>query len=142
KTSKKPLGAWADAWIKRRGMPQVDVEIDCDSNLAQGARITLTQHDVLDEGESWPIATQLLLDYDSRRFYMRIEWAKKQTEVMHRVTGLCPSYVFANSNDYAYGRFLLDRRSRYYVLKELGSFKDVFERTLVWGSLWDSVREA
>src|SRR5205823_14747548 len=80
-TSKKPLGAWADAWIKRRGMPQVDVEIDCDSNLAQGARITLTQHDVLDEAVSWPIATQLLLDYNSRRFYMRIEWAKKQTEV-------------------------------------------------------------
>ena len=25
RTSKKPLGAWADAWIKRRGMPQVDV---------------------------------------------------------------------------------------------------------------------
>src|SRR5262245_38552259 len=29
RTSKKPLGEWADAWIKRRGMPQVDVSWSC-----------------------------------------------------------------------------------------------------------------
>ena len=31
RVSKKPLGPWADAWIKRRGMPQVDVAWSCGS---------------------------------------------------------------------------------------------------------------
>ncbi|MGZ4830911.1 MAG: M1 family metallopeptidase, partial [Candidatus Angelobacter sp.] len=57
-TSKKPLSTWADAWIKRRGMPQVDVEVYCDLDQGNGTSITLTQHDALDEGTLWPIATQ------------------------------------------------------------------------------------
>ena len=31
RTSKKQLSDWANAWIKRRGMPQVDVEWTCDA---------------------------------------------------------------------------------------------------------------
>jgi aminopeptidase N len=50
--------------------------------------------------------------------------------------------VFANYQDEAYGRFFLDPVSRKAVMAELGSMTDVFKRTLLWGSLWDSVREA
>jgi aminopeptidase N len=50
--------------------------------------------------------------------------------------------VFANNEDYAYGRFLLDPRSRQAVMRELGEVRDVFLRTLLWGSLWESVRVA
>jgi aminopeptidase N len=50
--------------------------------------------------------------------------------------------VLANSRDYAYGRFLLDPVSRKAVMSQLGSMDNVFQRTLLWGSLWDSVREA
>jgi aminopeptidase N len=60
----------------------------------------------------------------------------------HGEKGACPQYVFANNQDYAYGRFLLDERSRNAVVAQLGSIDDVFDRTLLWGSLWDSVREA
>src|SRR5690242_5033219 len=141
-TSGKPLGEWADAWIKRRGMPQVDVEWSCDQHQGGETRIILTQHDVLNEGGIWPISTQLLLDYDSRRSYMRVEWIDKETQVVHRMVVRCPSFVFANSQDYAYGRFLLDKKSRRFVVENLRSFNNVFERTLLWGSLWDSVREA
>jgi aminopeptidase N len=54
----------------------------------------------------------------------------------------CPQYVFLNDQDFAYGRFLLDERSRKAVVDRLGEVNDIFERTLLWGSLWDSVREA
>jgi aminopeptidase N len=53
-----------------------------------------------------------------------------------------PSYVFANYEDYGYGLFLLDEKSRAYVLKNLGTVRDDFLRALLWGTLWDSVREA
>jgi aminopeptidase N len=64
------------------------------------------------------------------------------TVAFRKQKGACPQFVFANDQDYAYGRFLLDERSRKAVVSGLGDIHDVFERTLLWGSLWDSVREA
>ena len=50
-------------------------------------------------------------------------------------------FFFPNSHDYGYGIFLLDPKSRDYVLKNIGREKDDFLRTMMWGALWDSVRE-
>ena len=46
-----------------------------------------------------------------------------------------------NYQDYGYGIFLLDEKSRDYVLKNIQNEKDPFLRSMMWGSLWDSVRE-
>src|SRR6185436_13807352 len=43
---------------------------------------------------------------------------------------------------YGYGIFLLDDKSRDYVLKNIQNEKDDFLRSMMWGALWDSVREA
>jgi len=53
-----------------------------------------------------------------------------------------PDFVFANFEDYGYGQFLLDDASRRAVTQNLGAIEDNFLRALLWGSLWDSVREA
>jgi aminopeptidase N len=50
-------------------------------------------------------------------------------------------FVFPNYQDYGYGIFLLDDKSREYVLKNIQNEKDPFLRSMMWGSLWDSVRE-
>jgi len=142
-TSKKPLGEWADAWIKRRGMPQVDVEWSCGvKGDLTTTRVTVSQKDVLDEGGLWPIATKVLVSYGKTETQTRIEWKTAKAEFITGKGGECPRYVFANYQDEAYGRFLLDPVSRKAVLAELGNMNDVFQRTLLWGSLWDSVREA
>ncbi|MBK7391807.1 MAG: ERAP1-like C-terminal domain-containing protein [Chloracidobacterium sp.] len=53
-----------------------------------------------------------------------------------------PVFIFPNYQDYGYGIFLLDDKSREYVLKNIQNEKDPFLRSMMWGSLWDSVREA
>src|SRR5580658_9148600 len=56
----------------------------------------------------------------------------------------CPAWVFANDQDYAYGRFLLDERSQRYVTELVGqghALPEPFRRALLWGALWDGVRE-
>lgn len=53
-----------------------------------------------------------------------------------------PLFVFPNYQDYGYGIFLLDEKSRDYVLKNIQNEKDDFLRSMMWGALWDSVREA
>ncbi|MCA1622188.1 MAG: M1 family aminopeptidase [Acidobacteria bacterium] len=52
------------------------------------------------------------------------------------------AYVFPNYQDYGYGIFLLDAKSRDYVLKNIQNERDDFLRSMMWGTLWDSVREA
>ncbi|HET9364513.1 MAG TPA: M1 family aminopeptidase, partial [Candidatus Angelobacter sp.] len=147
RTSKKTLGEWADAWIKRRGMPQVDVEWSCDPQTSV-LELTLRQHDVLNEGGIWPISMQLLIGKSKRQIPMEMKLSsaeEKHTIFSDQSTpGDCPRWIFANGNDYAYGRFLLDQQSRKAVVKSLETAYShpVFERTLFWGSLWDAVREA
>jgi aminopeptidase N len=144
KVSGQPLEKWADAYIKRRGMPQVDVEkLYCD-HPDHVQSLVLKQHDVLGEGGVWPITTQLLLGYWNRPpVRVKVQLNSETSDVANHVGGnTCPDFVFANDQDYAYGRFLLDDRSRREVMAKLGTIDDVFERTLLWGSLWDSVREA
>lgn len=141
KVSGKPLQAWADAYIKGRGMPQVEINWTCDETRGL-ASLHLTQRDVLDEGGIWPIATQLLLKYGETEIISRTELHTATTGLITFRSRKCPDWIFGNDQDYAYGRFLLDPRSRTAVIARLGSISDVFERALLWGSLWDSVREA
>ena len=54
---------------------------------------------------------------------------------------LRPKLIFPNYQDCGYGIFLLDEKSRAYVLANIQNEKDDFLRTMMWGALWDSVRE-
>ena len=140
--SDRSLQDWAAQWIRRRGMPQVDVTWSCDAQ-DRIDRFSLTQRDVLGEGGTWPIAMQVGLHYNGQEpIHLRAELNTEKADLREAIGKPCPQYVFLNDQDYAYSRFLLDDRSRKAVIEELGEVSDVFERTLLWGSLWDSVREA
>jgi len=139
RVSRTPLGSWAEMWIHHRGMPQVDVVWSCDGNAL--SRLSLSQKDVLGTTDIWPIATQVLLDYgpnDPVRIRAELNQRTADVPVAGRP---CPRFVFANDQDFAYGRFLLDSRSRSAAMDRIGAMSDVFRRSLLWGSLWDSVRQ-
>jgi aminopeptidase N len=106
--------------------------------------LTLTQTDVLHEGGAWPIRVKLLLAHEtSAPETLDVTLSSPgETNVKDAIGKRRPSFVFANYEDYGYGRFLLDEKSREYVLNKLGTVRDDFLRALLWGSLWDSVREA
>ena len=142
RTSKKPLGPWADTWIKRRGMPQVDLDWSCDEKKLIN-HFSLSQHDVLGEGGVWPLGMEIWMDTPHNGVWsIQTIFETQKNEFTRAVHFPCPTMVFANSKDYAYGRFLLDPVSRQAVMSRIGTLDDVFQRTLLWGSLWDSVREA
>jgi aminopeptidase N len=141
KASGQKLNLWANAWVKRRGMPEVRVEWSCDGKGAID-RFELRQHDVLGEGRAWPVKTRLLLAYDdaeSLRITAQLEGAR--IAIPETIGRKCPAYVFANDRDYGYGRFMLDARSRDAVIARIGAIEDPFHRTMLWGALWDAVRE-
>ena len=142
----KDVQAWANAWVLQRGMPQVDASFTCSAGKLK--TVTLTQHDVLPDGYTWPISNELLLSFaDGSERRMRVDWAGATHAVVSE--GRCPGYVFANSGDYAYGRFLLDATSEQAVTQLLNSGTppiEIAQQPLLdeqlWGAIWEDVRLA
>jgi aminopeptidase N len=141
RVSGRPLGPWAEMWIRHRGMPQVDVSWSCDGDHL--TQLSLSQRDVLGSADVWPVAMQLGLNYADRPpLLKRVDLDGKSLQVADLKGAQCPSFIFANEGDYAYGRFLLDSRSRAAATRQLGAIHDLLQRALLWGSLWDSVRNS
>ena len=149
KSSGKPLGPWAGAWIKHRGMPRIDVRWSCAGRRVESFEVR--QRGVLGDAQDkeergrqeWPVATEVLLGYeDGSSKTLPASFAIEEARVPAAVGMACPAYVFANAGDEAYGLFLLDDVSRKYVVGHIGGVHDLLERTLLWGSLWASVQNA
>ena len=149
--SGQDVKTWADAWVLRRGMPEVDASWHCDA-ANRIDKLTLTQHDVLPDGFNWPLSSKVLLGYEdsssNARKGIRVDWSTATMDVA-AVTGRpCPKYIFANAGDEAYGRFLLDHRSAEAVRKAIVSPSntkatlDPLLRSMLWGALWDNVHVA
>jgi aminopeptidase N len=141
KVSRQSLDSWADMWIRHRGMPQVDVSWDCQGN--QISRLTLSQRGVLKPSDTWPLATQVLLNYgDQNPVRIRVGLRGRTMNISAAAGKPCPRFVFANDQDFAYGRFLRDERSRTEVMGRLGSMPDLRAAGLLWNGAGNSLTRA
>jgi aminopeptidase N len=138
--SGRNLDTWADMWIRHAGMPRVETAWSCSGGRLSSLR--LSQTPLHGSGEVWPIATEIALGYPNGSVRtLRAELHTPSASVPLGSQFSCPAWVFANNGDEAYGLFLLDAKSRTAVMRTLPHMPDLFRRTLLWGSLWDSVRE-
>ncbi|MBX3244637.1 MAG: hypothetical protein KF685_09305 [Acidobacteria bacterium] len=73
----------------------------------------------------------------------RIFWAGNISAGPTRYPGIPrrPKFVIPNQGDFGYGIFLLDKESQKYFLKNIAIVDEPFIRSMIWGALWDSVRE-
>jgi aminopeptidase N len=136
---------WAAAWIVRRGMPEVSVTWSCKQGRI--VEFDLHQQDVLKQGYVWPISLQVFGAMPSKPggapppLVVRVDWQAANHAVPEAVGQACPSYVFANFNDEAYGRFLLDPKSEA-AIRPIVPDGDPLLHSMLWGALWENVRLA
>jgi aminopeptidase N len=142
RASRRPLGDWAAAWVKGRGMPEVRLSWDTDRD-GRPRNTVLEQHDVLGEGHTWPMKlTVFALPEEGLPRSVDVELQGERTPVP-QLDGMPEiDFAFPNFGDFGYGRFLLDPASREAVLERPGIVQSVLLRSLVFGSLWESVRDA
>ncbi len=162
--SKQDLKDWANVWVTERGMPVFrTIEVPPYKTILGKMRSTgdyfLTQKPSLQETAFWKEKTKVLLIYEDGSKQIRdisISRAEEVKDLDAKIVQLIEvkknlknlvgvtnkaSFVFPNYQDYGYGIFLLDEKSRAYVLENIQNEKDDFLRSMMWGSLWDSVRE-
>jgi len=142
RASKRDLKGWAEAWVKTRGMPEVRLSWDTDRE-GRPRNTVLEQRDVLRDNRTWPMKiTVFALPEAGLPRSVDVELSGERTPVPQLDGMPVIDIAFANFGDYGYGRFLLDSASQEAVLAKPEAVQGALLRSLVFGSLWESVRDA
>jgi aminopeptidase N len=143
--SRQDLKTWATQWVTQRGFP---VFRATRKEFDKRFEVSVVPTDVLNAGGIWETKTMALtrgkLSYESSELRFKTTnnsmlSFSEAVEIDHDTPDI--GFYFPNYQDYGYGIFLLDEKSRDYVLKNIQNETDPFLRSMMWGALWDSVRE-
>jgi len=141
----KPLDAFGRNFMLRPGMPEVQQRLTVRNGKIANLELVQKPAQALSGLGAWPMRTQVMLAYDGARADTTIP-VGLSTDVtdVTSVRGMpAPAFVFANAGDYGYFVTLTDSISTQWMLAGgIGRVHDAFLRTMLWGALWDQVREA
>ncbi|HEX9929444.1 MAG TPA: M1 family aminopeptidase [Pyrinomonadaceae bacterium] len=131
----KELLDWANGWIKQRGVPIIKLGED-----------SILQKDAVNENSKW-IQKIKIYTFEKNPNPLYKDAVGIQSVLLNNTSQPIKlwskaTFIFPNYEDYGYGIFLLDEKSRNYILANIQNEKDDFLRSMMWGALWDSVREA
>ncbi len=144
RAARRDLTAWGQAWMLRPGMPLVEQRLTVRNGVVQ--RLALVQRaaqPALSGRGAWPLKVQVLLYYaDQPAVRLPVEMRGDTTIVTAAAGRPAPDFVFANDGDYGYAIVLPDSVSVQWLERHIGGVTDDFLRAMLWGSLWDLVREA
>jgi aminopeptidase N len=139
------LKSFGDQYILRAGMPRVDTHLELEGGRVK--RLALTQRPVRDlpgdPGGFWPIKVQVRLGYADRPdVVLPIGFQAAGVEIAEAKGVPAPDFVWANDGDYGYALFLPDERTAEWIAGNAATVKDGLLRAMLWGALWDLMREA
>lgn len=141
KAANRPLAEWGKQYILRPGMPVLEQRMD----VANGkiTRLRLIQHPAqrLSGRGVWPMRTEVAIASHGTVTSIPVE-IRAETTVVAQAAGKPVDFVFANENDNAYGLVMLDDASAAWLGAHIGDVRDNFLRAMLWGALWDLVRDA
>ena len=142
-TSGKPLAAWGEAYILRPGMPVLEQRSVVRDGHVASFSVLQRPARALSGTRPWPIRTELLAVFDKGETLRVPLTITGDTTSVAELTGKpAPQFVFANARDFAYALVLLDPGTVATLERDVGDIRDPFLRTMLWGALWDLVRDA
>ncbi len=159
--TKKDLKDWASVWVKQRGLSIIIKSFDKRYIAMNNCCFyTFSERNLLGDETFWKTKFKLLriivnsqTQQEENRTIDNFEFVGLDKTIIStnegkafptywEFSGLSYPVYLQNYQDYGYGIFLLDEKSRNYILANVQNEKDDFLRSMMYGSLWDSVREA
>jgi aminopeptidase N len=144
RASGRRLDAWGAQYILRPGMPVLEQRLALtDDGRVSGLTLVQRPARELPGRGPWPMRVEVLLGYEGARpIRIPVELRAETTSVAAAVGRPAPDFVYANSGDYGYALVRLDARTVEWLERGVGRVDDAFLRAMLWGSLWDMVRDA
>lgn len=144
KASNRSFDDFGKNFMLRPGMPLVEQRLTVKNGVIEKLELVQKPAQAMSGADPWPMRTQVLLSYaNGTQTKLAVELRGTTTEVIEAKGRPAPDYVFANADDYGYFLTLLDSGSvRALERGALGKTTDPFLRTMLWGALWDLVRNA
>jgi aminopeptidase N len=157
KYKKDELKKWAEKWVTEPGLPIIRMSKDKEGNLSKyliHGKFNYSYLQINDRNpqNDWGMRTRILVIHDNGD---KDNAKSSNLGEPHTLDSLDTfpndiliplnwrvECIYLNYQDYGYGIFLLDEKSRNYILANVQNEKDDFLRAMMYGSLWDSVREA
>ena len=137
----RDLAVWSRAWVEERGRPELTTEYE--QVGASDWNVHLRMRDPFGRGLAWPQRLRATTgDADGQLTTIPVDIANGRAVInLRRVSGP-PAFVLWNGEGVGYGLFLLDDRSREYLLAHLERVPDPLTRGAAWVTLWDNLLEA
>jgi aminopeptidase N len=146
-TSGRDLTEWSQLWLETAGVNTLRPEIVYDENDVITS-FTVVQDASLDYPTIRPhrLAIGFYDGSDSgalvRTYRVELDVDGNRTEVPQLVGRSRPALALLNDDDLAYAKIRLDGYSLDTAIDRLASIENPLARSLVWGSAWDSTRDA
>ena len=146
-TSGRDLKPWAATWLQTAGVNTLRPEIEIESGVYK--KLAIKQ-----EAPTMPVGSKELRPHRLRvalfdiagdslvkRKSVALDVAGAMTEVVELKGEKQADLVLINDGDLSYAKLRFDDRSIATLKSHLGGLKEPLARSLIWASLWDSVRD-
>lgn len=141
--SKKDLSRWTNDWLRKPSLNTVEVSYRCDGGKL--GEVTLLQRAPAAHPTFREHRTRLaLLSQKNGKLVVTktfdVTYDGEKTLVDKLKNEPCPSLVFANFDDYDYVVTAITDDAAAVLRSQIGTLEDDLLRTMLWDSLWNSVR--
>ena len=145
-TSGRDLGTWSTLWLETAGVNTLrpDLTIDADG--------TITSLSILQTAPAeWPTLRphRMAIGFYNltggklvREHRIELDVDGSRTDVTEALGVRRPDLLLINDGDLAYAKIRLDADSLACAIANLKNIEDPLARSLVWGAVWDSTRDA
>lgn len=131
--SGRDLSHWAEQWLRTTGVSRLYPEISDTFTVVQESPV-LRDHRVR-------VGLYSLIDGTVQRTHqVELDITGERTEIPE-FSGVKHDLALVNDDDLTYCLMGLDAQQQQFAVEHLGQIEDSLAKTLVWSSLWESVRD-
>lgn len=144
KASGKDLTQWQQKWLYQAGVNTIEASYQCDAGKINSFKLLQTADASQPTLREQKVQIALLKarnpGFDLTK-KISVIYQGKSTQVNELVGVSCPDLVYPNYQDWAFVKVNLDARSFKTTQDYLAQIQDPLLRSMLWQSLWDSVRD-
>jgi len=132
------LNDWSKTWVEQEGMPIISSEIGYDKN-GKISEFKLKQKDAFEKGRTWKQNFEILWYKNGVVKLFPVFMNEEEVNVLELIGLEEADFVLLNGGGYGYGYFMLDEKSKQFLLNNIHTVDNELVRTISHLSLFQAL---